>query len=69
MQIVSLVYFIRDSLHEMSKPVFWEKIKIYFKMSSAEIFTQHFFFFFAVVVAKISSSLGLRYSLGNAIVC
>ena len=33
MQIVSL----RDNLHEMSNPVFWEK---YFKMSSAENFTQ-----------------------------
>ena len=28
----------RDNLHEMSNPVFWGK---YFKMSSAEIFTQH----------------------------
>ena len=34
MQIVS----IGDNLHEMSKPVFWEK---YFNMSSAENFTQH----------------------------
>ena len=34
MQIVSL----GDNLHEMSDPIFWEK---YFKMSSAEIFTQH----------------------------
>ena len=33
MQIVSL----GDNLHEMSYPVFWEK---YFKMSSAENFTQ-----------------------------
>ena len=33
MQIVSL----GDNLHEMSKPVFWEK---YFKMTSAESFTQ-----------------------------
>ena len=28
-----------DNLHKMSKPVFWEKIKIYFNMSSAENFT------------------------------
>ena len=33
MQIVSK----GDSLHEMSSPVFWER---YFKMSSAENFTQ-----------------------------
>ena len=32
---------IRDNLHEMSKPVFWKKNKKkYFKISSAEIFTQ-----------------------------
>ena len=37
MQIVSL----GDNLHEMSYPVFWEKNKKkYFKMSSAENFTQ-----------------------------
>ena len=36
MQIVSL----GDNLHEMSNPVFWEKYKKYFKMSSAENFTQ-----------------------------
>ena len=29
-----------DNLHEMSKSVFWEKLEKYFKMSSAEIFTQ-----------------------------
>ena len=29
-----------DNLHEMLKPVFWEKKKKYFKMSSAENFTQ-----------------------------
>ena len=33
MQIVSN----GDNLHDMSKPVFWEK---YFKMLTAEIFTQ-----------------------------
>ena len=37
MQIVSL----GDSLHEMPKPVFCEKQEKYFKVSSAEIFTQH----------------------------
>ena len=36
MQIVSL----GDNLHEMSNPVFWEKYGKYFKMSSAENFTQ-----------------------------
>ena len=36
MQIVSL----GDNLHEMSSPVFWEKSEKYFKMSSAENFTQ-----------------------------
>ena len=36
MQIVSL----GDNLHEMSYPVFWEKWEKYFKMSSAENFTQ-----------------------------
>ena len=36
MQIVSL----GDNLHEMPTPSFGEKIK-YFKMSSAEFFTQH----------------------------
>ena len=34
MQIVSP----GDNLHEMSKPIFWRK---YFKLSSAEFFTQH----------------------------
>ena len=34
MQIV----FYGDNLHEMSNQVFWE---IYFKLLSAEIFTQH----------------------------
>ena len=37
MQSVSL----GDNLHEMSKPTFWEKEEKYFKMLSAEIFTQH----------------------------
>ena len=37
MQIVSL----GDNLHEMSYPVFWEKKEKYFKMSSAENFTQN----------------------------
>ena len=37
MQIVS----IGDNFHTMSKPVFWEKQNKYFKMSSAEILTQH----------------------------
>ena len=27
------------NLHEMSNPVFWEKLENYFKMSSAENFT------------------------------
>ena len=36
MQIV----FIGDSLHEMSKPVSWEKLEKYFNMWSAENFTQ-----------------------------
>ena len=36
MQIVS----IGDSFHEISNPVFWEKQKKYFKMSSAENFTK-----------------------------
>ena len=36
MQIVSS----GDNLHEMSKPVFWEKYKIYFNMLSGENFTQ-----------------------------
>ena len=36
MQIISY----GDNLHEMSKPVFWEKKEKYFKLSSAEIFTQ-----------------------------
>ena len=37
MQIFSL----GDNSHEMSNPVFWEKQENYFKMSSAEFFTQH----------------------------
>ena len=39
MQIVSIANYtsIGDNLYEMSKPIFWKKIK----MSSAEIFTQH----------------------------
>ena len=37
MQIVSW----GDSLCEMTKPIFWEKYEKYFKMSSANIFTQH----------------------------
>ena len=37
MQIVSN----GDNLHEMSNPVFWEKQEKYFKLSSAEIYTQH----------------------------
>ena len=38
MQIISS----GDNLHEMSKPIFWKKEdkKKYFKMLSAEIFTQ-----------------------------
>ena len=36
MQIVSS----GDNLHEMSKSIFWEKIRKIFQMSSAEIFTQ-----------------------------
>ena len=35
MQIVST----GDNLHEMSKPVFWEKYEKYFNMSSAVSFT------------------------------
>ena len=34
MQIVSF----GDNLHEMSKPVFWEKWENYFNMSSDEFF-------------------------------
>ena len=37
MQIVSW----EDNLQEMSNPVFWENLEKYFKMSSAEIITQH----------------------------
>ena len=37
MQIVSK----GDNLHEVSDPYILGKIKMYFKMSSAEIFTQH----------------------------
>ena len=29
-----------DNLHEMSNPVFWEKIRKYFNMSSTKNFTQ-----------------------------
>ena len=36
MQIVST----GDNLHEMTKPFFWKKEEKYFKMLSAEIFTQ-----------------------------
>ena len=36
MQIISL----GDNLYEMSNPVCWEKLEKYFKMSSAENFTQ-----------------------------
>ena len=36
MQIVSS----EDNLHEIIKPVFWEKQEIYFKKLSLEIFTQ-----------------------------
>ena len=31
---------IGDNLHEMSNPVFWEKLEKYFKMMSAENFSQ-----------------------------
>ena len=38
MQIVST----GDNLHEMSNPIFWKKkSEKYFRMLSAEIFTQH----------------------------
>ena len=37
MQIVSL----GDNLHEMLNPFFLMKIRNYFKLLSAEIFTQH----------------------------
>ena len=36
MHIVSM----GDNLHEISNPVSWEKYEKYFKMSSAESFTQ-----------------------------
>ena len=36
-----LIVSIGDNLHEMSNPLFWEKKETYFKISSAEIFTQH----------------------------
>ena len=36
MQIVS-----KDDNLQMSKPIFWENFKKKFKMSSAEIYTQH----------------------------
>ena len=29
-----------DSLHEIPKSIFWKELKNYFKMLSAEIFTQ-----------------------------
>ena len=32
---------IGDNLHEMTKPVFWEKQEKYFKLSSAENYTQN----------------------------
>ena len=32
---------IRDNLHKMSKPVFWEKQEKYFIPGSVENFTQH----------------------------
>ena len=34
-------FFFFDNLHKMSKPTFWETLGKYFKMLSAEIFTQH----------------------------
>ena len=34
------IVFIGDSLHEMSKPVFWKKSEKYFSMLTAENFTQ-----------------------------
>ena len=34
------IFSIGDSLYDMLNPVFWEKLRKYFKMSSAEIFTQ-----------------------------
>ena len=37
MQIVSL----GDNLHEISKPIFWEKLRKLFQTLFAEIFTQH----------------------------
>ena len=37
MQMVSL----GDSLHEMAKPVLWEKYLKCFKMLPSDIFTQH----------------------------
>ena len=30
-----------DNFHEMPYPIFWEKLENYFKVSSAEFFTQH----------------------------
>ena len=36
MQTVS----IRDNLHELPEPVFWDKYEKYFKMLFAEVFTQ-----------------------------
>ena len=37
MQIVSL----EDNLHEISKPISWEKYEKQFKLLAAEVFTQH----------------------------
>ena len=32
---------LEDYLHEIQKPIFWEKIRKYFEMLSAEMFTHH----------------------------
>ena len=32
---------IGDNLHEVSNPIFWEKQEFFFKMSPADIITQH----------------------------
>ena len=34
------IFSIGDSLYDMLYPVFWEKLRKYFKMLSAEIFTR-----------------------------
>ena len=34
-------YALGDNLHEKSKPIFWEKIRKYFRMSSVETVTKH----------------------------